>query len=225
MKRAVIIVAGGKGLRMGTEIPKQFLPLDGVPVLCRTVSRFLEYDPEIAVILALPENHIGVWKNISAPYFPSDRCKVVVGGKERYHSVKNALSYVAEDIDLTAVHDGVRPLAGVQMIARTFAEAALRGNAVPCIAPPESIRFEETLGGENSPLDRNRIKLIQTPQVFSTTILKKAYQIPYCEGFTDDASVVEKYGEKIFLVDGEKQNIKITTYEDLNYAEFLLRKK
>jgi len=225
MKRAVIIVAGGKGLRMGTEVPKQFLPLDGVPVLCRTVSRFLEYDPEIAVVLALPENHIGVWKTLSAPYFPSDRCTIVVGGKERYHSVKNALSCVSDDVDLTAVHDGVRPLAGVQMIARAFTEAALKGNAVPCIAPPESIRFEDSDGGNNRPLDRRCVKLIQTPQVFSTKILKEAYQIPYCEGFTDDASVVEKYGEKIFLVDGEKQNIKITTYEDLSYAEFLLRKK
>ncbi|MBQ3657473.1 MAG: 2-C-methyl-D-erythritol 4-phosphate cytidylyltransferase [Bacteroidales bacterium] len=223
MKRAVIIVAGGKGLRMGTEVPKQFLPLDGVPILCRTVSRFLEYDPEIAVILALPESHIGVWRTLSAPFFSSDRCIVVIGGKERYHSVKNALNNVSQDVDFTAVHDGVRPLVSVQTIARTFTGAALNGNAVPCIAPPESIRYEES--GENRPLNRNCVKLIQTPQVFSTKILRQAYQIPYCEGFTDDASVVEKYGKKIFLVDGEKQNIKITTYEDLNYAEFLLKKK
>ena len=223
MKRAVIIVAGGKGLRMGTSVPKQFLPLSGVPVLCRTVQKFLEYDPEIAVYLALPENHFEIWKRISAPYFPEDRCNIVAGGSERFFSVKNALDQVPEDIDLTAVHDGVRPLVTVKLLARAYAEAALNGNAVPCINPPESIRIE-TPNGSNHPLDRNLIKLIQTPQVFSTKTLKKAYEVTYTKEFTDDASVIEKYGEKISLIEGEKQNIKITTLEDLNYAEFLLGK-
>ena len=217
MKRAVIIVAGGKGLRMGTQVPKQFLPLDGVPVLCRTVGRFLEYDPEIFVVLALPENHIGVWRQLSAPYFPPDRCLVVQGGKERFHSVKNALSRVPYNVDFTAVHDGVRPAVSCQVIARAFTQAALTGNAVPS----ESVRCDEN--GENRPLNRNFIKLIQTPQVFSTDTLRKAYEQPYTEEFTDDASVVEKYGEKIFLVEGDKRNVKITTYEDLYYAEFLLK--
>ena len=221
MKRAVIIVAGGKGLRMGTGVPKQFLPVGGVPVLCRTVHAFLQFDPEISVFLALPASHFEVWRRISAPYFAPDRCIVVSGGQERFHSVKNALDRVPDDVDFTGVHDGVRPLVSVQLLARVYAQAALNGNAVPCVAPPESIRFDD--GVSNRPLDRNFIKLIQTPQVFSTKTLKEAYKQPYTESFTDDASVVEKYGEKICLIEGERQNIKITTHEDLSYAEFKIK--
>ena len=223
MKRAVIIVAGGKGLRMGTSVPKQFLPVAGIPILCRTVLKFKQFDPTIDIYLALPKSHFEVWKQVSLPYIPDGMCTLVEGGEERYFSVKNALNQVAEDTDIVGVHDGVRPLVSVHTIAMAYSEAMLKGNAVPCIAPPESIRYENE-DGSNHPLDRNAVKLIQTPQVFHFDILKKAYQLPYTKDFTDDASVVEKFGEKINLIQGDKQNIKITTFEDLNFAEFLFKK-
>ena len=222
MKKAVIIVAGGKGTRMGTDVPKQFLKLLGIPVLCRTINCFLSYDSTIQVVLALPEHQKQVWEEIAKEFFPFQQFCVVSGGKERYHSVKNALDEIGLDVDLTAVHDGVRPLVSKDTISRCLEVAALKNNAVPCITPPESIRFIKE--NSNKPLDRNCVKLIQTPQIFSTKILKDAYQIPYNEHFTDDASVVEQFGNTINLVDGDKHNIKITTKEDLEYAEFLLRK-
>jgi 2-C-methyl-D-erythritol 4-phosphate cytidylyltransferase len=223
MKRSVIIVAGGKGLRMGTQMPKQFLSIGGVPVLCRTVNRFLEFDPDIKIFISLPKAYFEVWEKISDGFLSSGDITLVEGGQERFHSVKNALDKVPDDVDFVGVHDGVRPFVSVKVIASAYASAALKGNAVPCIAPPESIRFCEP-EGSNYQLDRTKIKLIQTPQVFSLKTLRKAYQSPFNELFTDDASVVEKSGEKINLVDGERQNIKITTFEDLNYAEFLLKK-
>ncbi len=221
MKRAAIIVAGGKGLRMGSQLPKQFIPIAGMPVLCRTILKFLQYDPEIKIYIALPTSHAGVWAQISAPYIPAQSCTLVEGGAERFHSVKNALDKIPQDIDLIAVHDGVRPLVSVKTIAAAFMEATLHGNAVPCIAPPESIRMAES-ETENHPIDRGKVKLIQTPQVFSADILRKAYCLPYTASFTDDASVVETSGHKIHLIDGERQNIKITTIDDLQYAEYIL---
>lgn len=222
MRRAVIIVAGGKGLRMGSELPKQFLSIAGVPILCRTVLKFMQYDPEISIYLALPKSHFAVWQQLSAPYIPAGRCTLVEGGPERFFSVKNALDTIPDDIDVVGVHDGVRPLVTTKVIASAYTEATLNGNAVPCIAPPESIRYADSEG--NHMLNRDCVKLIQTPQVFHLDILKAAYQLPYTKAFTDDASVVETSGKKINLIEGDKQNIKITTFEDLNYAEFLLKK-
>lgn len=221
MKRAAIIVAGGKGLRMGSQLPKQFIPVAGMPILCRTILKFLQYDPEIRIYLALPASHFGIWAQISAPYIPACKYTMVEGGAERFHSVKNALDKIPQDIDLIAVHDGVRPLISVKTIATAYMEATLHGNAVPCIAPPESIRMAET-PDNNHPIDRGKVKLIQTPQVFSAEILRKAYCLPYTPSFTDDASVVETSGHSIHLIDGERQNIKITTIDDLQYAEYIL---
>lgn len=222
MKRAAIIVAGGKGLRMGSQLPKQFLPIGGVPILCRTIQRFLQYDPEIRIYIALPASHVALWLQISAPYIAPNAYTLVEGGAERFHSVKNALDKIPQDIDLIAVHDGVRPLVSVKTIAMAYTDATLHGNAVPCIAPPESIRVTEAGGKDNHPIDRSTVKLIQTPQVFEAKILRQAYCLPYTPAFTDDASVVETAGHKIHLIDGDKQNIKITTIEDLKYAEFIL---
>ena len=220
MKRAAIIVAGGKGTRMGADIPKQFLPINGVPILCLTVSKFIDFDPEITIFLVLPTSLMAYWLQVSTQWIPIDRCKLIPGGQERFFSVKNAIDNLPDDIDIVAIHDGVRPLVSVNCIARCFAEATLNGNAVPAVDVVESLRFVDSNGSR--PLDRKSVKIIQTPQVFITDDIKKAYQQPYDEHFTDDASVMEKFGKKINLAQGEKQNIKITTFDDLQYAVYLL---
>jgi len=220
MRRAAIIVAGGKGVRMGASLPKQFLPVAGIPILCRTIQKFLQYDPEIQIYLVLPAVHMGLWAQLSLPYINPNTYTMVEGGAERFHSVKNALDKIPQDIDLIAVHDGVRPLVNVKTIAMAFTEATLKGNAIPCIAPPESIRVTTEDG--NHAIDRSTVKLIQTPQVFDAKILRKAYCLPYTAAFTDDASVVETSGERINLIEGDRENIKITTIEDLKYAEYIL---
>ncbi|MCQ2974706.1 MAG: 2-C-methyl-D-erythritol 4-phosphate cytidylyltransferase [Bacteroidales bacterium] len=223
MKRAVIIVAGGKGVRMGMQTPKQFLPIAGVPILCRTIQQFKNFDPTIDIYLVLPTTHLAFWQKLSEAWIPPNQYNLVEGGSERFFSVKNAVDILPDEIDIVGVHDGVRPLVSVANIAECYTKAALLGNAVPCIAPPESVRIVDK-EGMNNILDRNAVKLIQTPQVFHADILKQAYKQPYCEQFTDDASVVEKFGQKINLVNGDKNNIKITTFEDINFAEFLITK-
>lgn len=207
-------------MRMGSSLPKQFIPIGGMPILCRTVQRFLQYDPEIDIYIVLPTAYKAVWAQLSMPYIPYNRCNLVDGGAERYFSVKNALDLIPGDVDLIAVHDGVRPLVSMKTIATAYTEATLHGNAVPCTAPPESIRVVD--GESNHAIDRSTVKLIQTPQVFDAKILRKAYCLPYTPLFTDDASVVEQSGEKINLIEGDRENIKITTVEDLKYAEYIL---
>lgn len=223
MKRAIIIVAGGKGTRMGSSLPKQFMQIGGQPILCHTIEKFRQYDPAITVVIALPIQWMAAWTQISAGYIAPNQYILAEGGEQRYHSVKNALSKVPNDIDLVGVHDGVRPLVSVKTIANAYTEATLHGNAVPCIAPPESIRITD--GDTNKPVNRNNVKLIQTPQVFATELLRNAYSLPYVPEFTDDASVVERYGHPIHLIEGDRQNIKITTVEDLKYAEFIVKQQ
>ena len=222
MKRAVIIVAGGKGTRMGSSLPKQFMQIGGQPILCRTINKFRHFDPQMTIIIALPAQWAAAWVQISAGHIAPNSYIIAEGGEQRYHSVKNALMKVPNDIDLIGVHDGVRPLVSVKTIANAYTEAALHGNAVPCIAPPESIRVVNPNGG-STPIDRNTVKLIQTPQVFAADILRAAYSLPYIPEFTDDASVVEKYGHTIHLIDGDRENIKITTIDDLKYAEYAIK--
>jgi 2-C-methyl-D-erythritol 4-phosphate cytidylyltransferase len=222
MKRAVIIVAGGKGTRMGSTLPKQFMQIDGQPILCRTIEKFRQFDPEITIVISLPTQWLGAWVQLSAGIIAPNSYIMAEGGEQRYHSVKNALMKVPNDIDLIGVHDGVRPLVSVKTIANAYTEAALHGNAVPCIAPPESIRIVND-DNSNKPIDRNTVKLIQTPQVFAADILRAAYSLPYTPEFTDDASVVERHGTSIHLIDGDRQNIKITTIDDLRYADYLVK--
>lgn len=222
MRRAVIIVAGGKGTRMGSTLPKQFIQIDGKPILCRTIEKFIHFDPEITILLSLPTQWLGAWVQLSAGIIAPNRYIMAEGGEQRYHSVKNALTKVPNDIDLIGVHDGVRPLVTVKTIANAYTEAALHGTAVPCIAPPESIRIVND-DSSNKPIDRSTVKLIQTPQVFAADLLRAAYSLPYTPQFTDDASVVEQYGTPIHLIDGDRQNIKITTIDDLRYAEYVVK--
>ena len=219
LHRYLIIVAGGKGLRMSASKPKQFLLLAGRPVIFHTINRFTDYDPDIELIIVLPGDNIEMWKELCHQYEFKLNHNIITGGEERYHSVKNGLSLIKHE-SIIAVHDAVRPLVNNATIDRCFKKAENEGNAVPYIMPSESVR--EISGNNNRALQRDRIALIQTPQVFRSDILLDAYTRAYHPGFTDDASVIEAAGHKINLVEGNIENIKITTSEDLISAEALL---
>lgn len=219
MERYMIIVAGGSGKRMGSDVPKQFLPINGKPILMRTIERIKQYDSNISIIIVLPENQISYWKLLCSEYAFNLPCTIAFGGKERFYSVKNALTYVPDDC-LVGVHDGVRPFVSNETLDRLFEVAEKNSAVIPAIAPHESVRMDT--GDSNSIIDRNIVKLIQTPQIFHSSLLKKAYSTDYKTMFTDDASVVEQVmGNKIKLVEGNRENIKITTTFDLMMAEVI----
>ncbi|MBQ4519132.1 MAG: 2-C-methyl-D-erythritol 4-phosphate cytidylyltransferase [Bacteroidaceae bacterium] len=215
MTKYIIIVAGGKGLRMGGEVPKQFLPVGGKPVLMRTMEAFHAYDAEIRIVLVLPVAQQTYWKELCAQYaFTLPYC-LANGGETRFHSVKNGLDTIPADEDaLVGVHDGVRPFVSTGVIARCYAEAARVEAVVPVIDVVETVRHLEG-NGRSTTVSRDDYKLVQTPQVFSLALLKKAYAQPYVPAFTDDASVVEALGHEVTLVQGNRENIKITTPFDL----------
>lgn len=220
LHRYLIVVAGGRGLRMGAKGPKQFLLLGGQPMIFHTINRFIQYDPDIEPIIVLPQGSEGKWKELCKEYNFSHRHNIIKGGSERYDSVKNGLSLVRQK-SLVAVHDAVRPLVSRETIDRCFTVAAKKGNAVPFVRPSESVR-EIIDDKRNRPLVRERVALIQTPQVFRSDIILTAYARVYKPSFTDDASVVEAAGNKIELVEGNRENIKITTREELDIAEGIL---
>ena len=218
-KKTVIIVAGGSGLRMGAEVPKQFLLLAGKPVLMHTITQFFFFDSSISIVLVLPEAYLHRWQQLCEEYqFAVPHC-VVVGGETRFQSVKNALSNLPST-ELIAVHDGVRPLVSQNVIARCFAVATQYGSAVPAIPVVDSLRRKE----ENTTcnISRENLFAVQTPQVFCADWLLQAYEKPYNSTYTDDASVVEAAGFSIQLTEGNRENNKITTLLDLQIAEFLL---
>ena len=215
---AVIIVAGGIGKRMGSALPKQFLLLNGQPVIINSIKPFLNFDPKIKVIIVLPKEHIDTWHTACSEHGFHVEHEVVVGGDTRYQSVKNGLQAV-RNADWVAIHDSVRPLINKEFVKSCFDSAKQNGNAIPCIEVNETVR--EAIPSGNKQLNRNNIKLIQTPQVFETKKLKKAYELTFSNEFTDDASVIEASGEKIYLIEGLKQNIKITTEIDFKIAECL----
>lgn len=217
----VIIVAGGKGLRMGADLPKQFLPIGGKPVLMHTLEAFHKADAAMRLILVLPQSQQTYWKSLCEEYAFSIPHQVADGGETRFHSVKNGLALV-DEAGLVGVHDGVRPFASIEVIRRCYAEAARYKAVVPVIDVVETIRMVQ--GDDSQTVDRNQYKLVQTPQVFDVALLKQAYHQSYIPGFTDDASVVEAYGEKIHLTEGNRENIKITTPFDLKIAETILQK-
>lgn len=218
----IIIVAGGKGLRMGGDIPKQFLPVGGIPVLMRTMMRFHEYSPELQIILVLPKTQQEYWNSLcrqhqfNIPYMLAD------GGKTRFHSVQNGLALVPYDTDgVVGVHDGVRPFVSVETIARCYDEARQSGAVVPVIPVVETVRHLDADGVSHT-VPRDEYRLVQTPQCFSIQLLKAANEQPYNDGFTDDASVVESFGHEIRLVEGNRENIKLTTPGDMKMAEMLI---
>lgn len=217
----VIIVAGGKGLRMGADLPKQFLPIGGKPVLMHTLEAFHKADAAMRLILVLPQSQQTYWKSLCEEYAFSIPHQVADGGETRFHSVKNGLALV-DEAGLVGVHDGVRPFASIEVIRRCYAQAARYKAVVPVIDVVETIRMVQ--GDDSQTVDRNLYKLGQTPQVFDVALLKQAYHQSYIPGFTDDASVVEAYGEKIHLTEGNRENIKITTPFDLKIAETILQK-
>ena len=220
IKRYLVIVAGGKGERMGTDIPKQFLSVCSKPVIMHTVQKFMDFDPAIEKILVIHPDWAVYWKSVSEEYNFKTFDHIVEGGVERFHSVKNGLSLVIPD-SIVAIHDAVRPLVTVDTISRCFTVAEKEGNAIPFISPPESVRIEKR-GSENISVERNSIKLIQTPQVFRSDLIIDAYKQEYQQVFTDDATVLESAGYRIILVEGNRENIKITTPGDLAYAQSIL---
>jgi 2-C-methyl-D-erythritol 4-phosphate cytidylyltransferase len=215
----VIIVAGGRGTRMNNAIPKQFIELKGKPVLMHTIEKFTSAIPEINIIIVLAKQLNDEWKllcekhNFTTPHILTD------GGETRFHSVKNGLALVPEN-NIVGVHDAARPLVSKQTIITAFETAALKGNASPAMPMNESMR--EVNNDINNAVDRNKYYIVQTPQCFQSTLLKKAFLQSYCSAFTDDASVLEAMGEKINLIVGNRENIKITTPQDLIIAEALM---
>ncbi len=214
----IIITAGGTGKRMGTTLPKQFLPLNGLPVLMHTLRRFHAYDPFLQILLTLPEAHVETWEKLCAEHAFSITHTVIRGGAERYDSIRNALQYANGEI--IGVHDGVRPLVDYRTIRSCFETAMEKGNAVPVVQLSDSIR-ELTASGSKA-VPRNAYRLVGTPQCFERQLLLQAYSGNIDPGTTDDAGLVESTGITIHLVEGNKANIKITTPEDLQIAEVLL---
>ncbi|NUM51298.1 MAG: 2-C-methyl-D-erythritol 4-phosphate cytidylyltransferase [Flavobacteriales bacterium] len=216
-----ILVAGGKGKRMKTETPKQFLEIKGLPVLMHTINKITAALPTTEIIIALPPDEIETWKNLCNTYQFETPHSISEGGNERFYSVKNALRFITDYNSITGIHDGVRPLVSTQVIKDIYETAIKRGAAIPVIPLHESIR--KTDGTFNYALNRSDYKIVQTPQCFKTEILVSAYKQSFSTEFTDDASVVEKTGQKIFLVDGNPENIKITSPQDLRIAEALMQ--
>jgi len=235
MKKYAIIVAGGKGLRMNTELPKQFIPINGKPLLMSTLEAFFRYDNELELILVLPVVQQEYWHTICKQYGFSVSHRIADGGETRFHSVKNGLMLIPDtEESLIAIHDGVRPFVSQKTISEAFKCAEKYGTAVPAINPVDSVRqltgtpvgagLAPALNSTGSTaLDRTKLKMIQTPQIFKNSILKKAYLQEYTPSFTDDASVVEKCGHPIILTEGNRENIKITTPLDLQIAEVLIK--
>lgn len=219
MKKYVLIVAGGKGLRMGSELPKQFIPLNGRPLLMHTLSVFNEWDATAEIILVLPESHHAYWSMLCKELNFNISHQVVSGGDTRFQSVMNGLGLIKES-GLVAVHDGVRPFVSSAVIADCFTKAAEDGAAIPVIPVIDSMRKKKQNG--SCPVDRQEYCAVQTPQVFISDLLITAYNQAGSDSFTDDASVFEAAGGRISLVDGNRENIKITTATDLLYAKVLL---
>jgi 2-C-methyl-D-erythritol 4-phosphate cytidylyltransferase len=218
MHKYAIIVAGGTGTRMGANLPKQFMLLKGKPVLYYTIKAFIEAYDDLQVILVLPVDYMDIGQQIIA-YFDKSRISITAGGDTRFQSVKNGLALVEEE-SIIFVHDGVRCLLSKELIHRCYQKALETGTAIPAIASKDSIRLLSKEGSEA--FDRNKVMLVQTPQTFQSKILLPAFQTDYKNEFTDEATVVEAYGTKVSLVEGEENNIKITRPGDLLIAEKLI---
>ena len=218
----VIIVAGGKGLRMGSDIPKQFLPIAGKPVLMRTLERFRAYSSTLQIVLVLPEAQQDYWKQLCKQYDFKVDYQLANGGQTRFHSVQNGLALVPDDAEgVVGVHDGVRPFPNIDVIRNCYDTARTKKAVIPVIPVVETVRQLKSEGSITVPRDQYR--LVQTPQTFDIQLLKAANRQPYNDGFTDDASVVESYGHAITLVEGNRENIKITTPYDIIVAEALCK--
>ncbi|MFC2738845.1 MAG: 2-C-methyl-D-erythritol 4-phosphate cytidylyltransferase [Prevotella sp.] len=218
----VIIVAGGKGMRMGTELPKQFLPVAGKPVLMRTIERFCQFSRDLNFIVVLPQSQQAYWHSLCRKHYFTIPHTIINGGDTRFASSKNGLSHIPNDAQgLVAIHDGVRPFVSVDVISRCFNEARASGTAVPVIPAIDTLRQVNTETGETFTVNRSLFRAVQTPQVFDIALAHRAFGQPYRDSFTDDASVIESLGVKISMVEGNRENIKLTTPFDLKVAEVL----
>ncbi len=216
MKKIAVIVAGGSGVRMNSSTPKQFLLLNGKPILYYTIQTFLQAFDDLQIILVLPEENIAAGQEIIDAFFNYERIKITAGGRTRFHSVQNGLKLIEEEA-VIFVHDGVRCLLSQNLIHRCYTAAIEFGSAIPVLQPADSLRIINN--EDNEAIDRNTIRLVQTPQTFHSKILLPAFNIDYKEKFTDEATVVEAFGLKVHLIDGEETNIKITKPIDLVIAE------
>ena len=220
----IIIVAGGKGLRMGSNIPKQFLPIGGKPVLMRTLERFREYSKDLQIILVLPKAQQAYWQELCREYNFKIEYLLANGGETRFHSVQHGLALIPDDAEgVVGVHDGVRPFPSIEVIHRCYETARTAKAVIPVIPIVETVRELTGTGPVNSiTVPRDHYRLVQTPQTFDIQLLKAANRQPYNNSFTDDASVVESYGHQITLVEGNRENIKITTPYDITVAEAII---
>ncbi len=219
MSKTVIVTAGGIGKRMGSTIPKQFLLLKGKPLLCWTIQKFYEFDSKIQILVSLPKDWMDFWKKLCQENNFVVPHQLVEGGKERFHSIQNALSFAQGNV--ISIHDGVRPLLSNDLIQKGFEVATLKGSAVPVVELKESIR--ELNGSRSCAAPRSNYRIVQTPQTFQKEIILKAYQQEFEVNMTDDACLIESIGFSVELIDGETQNIKVTDPVDFALAELLLK--
>lgn len=224
MKRYIIVVAGGKGTRMGGDTPKQFQLLAGKPVLMVTLEHLHSLDPSLQIVLVLPQEHMELWKSLCKEYSFEVPMMLAAGGTTRFHSVQNGLALV-DDIDdaLVGVHDGVRPFVSQRVYDDTYREALISGAAIPMIEINDSLRHIIGSNGASEVVPRDRYRLVQTPQVFKLSVLREAYMQRFVESFTDDASVVEAMGHSVVGVEGNRENIKLTTPYDLLIANTIMQ--
>lgn len=216
-----IIVAGGKGTRMGASIPKQFLPVNGLPVLMQTIKRFKECGYGLEIIIVLPKEQHEYWYELCKKHRFTSTYTVAEGGETRFHSVKNGLAMIPDDAEgIVGVHDGVRPFPSVEVIRNCYETARTAKAVVPVIPVVETLIHIDGQGNSET-VPRDSYRLVQTPQAFDIQLLKRAYKQPYQDSFTDDASVVDSIGQEITLIDGNRENIKITTPFDLRMARIL----
>ncbi len=220
MTKTIIITAGGIGKRMGTDIPKQFIELKGLPILMHTINQFVAYNKDIQIIVVLPKNHIEYWEKLVAKHQFRIQHQIAEGGKERFHSIKNGLALAKGDV--IGIHDAVRPFISVEVINNCFKALNQHHAVIPVVSLKESIR--KINGQQSESVNRENYKLVQTPQCFKKETILKAYQQPFSTLFTDDASVVEQLNIPIHLVAGNDENIKITTPFDLEIAKILIQK-
>jgi 2-C-methyl-D-erythritol 4-phosphate cytidylyltransferase len=221
MKKFALIVAGGTGSRMNKNIAKQFIEINGRPILMHTIEAFYSFDPNFDFILVLPKDQLTLWNQLCEKHKFNVECKIAFGGETRFHSVKNGLDLISGD-GIVFIHDGVRPLVSAKTLQSCFESALTNGNALPVIPVSESVRMVE--GPNNFAVDRSKYFLVQTPQTFQAQLIKNAYQQAKSSSFTDDATVLESMGETIQLVEGNRENVKITYPGDLVLAEVFLGK-
>ncbi len=220
MDKYIIVVAGGRGTRMGGDTPKQFLPLAGSTVLMLTLDRMAQAVPDAGLIVALPHDQQAEWKKLCKQYGYTRQHITVDGGETRFHSVRNALKLVPDN-SLVAIHDGVRPLVSIAVVRQAFCTASSKGAAIPVMPVTESLRYTDDRHRSHA-VERSRYRAVQTPQAFNAAMLKQAYAAPYRPEYTDDASVFEASGRAVTLIDGNRENIKITVPQDIALAEIIL---